>query len=86
MKRIEMDVFLRLHEMVTIPTLLSNSETWMLNKSERKGIDKIEIWAMKKMIGLPITTPTAAVIFMTGAMFATIRMDVKQLQNPSKRK
>ena len=37
----------------------------------------MEVWAWKSMIGLPKTTPTAAVIFSTGALFASIRIEMK---------
>ena len=79
MKRIEMSVILKLHETVTVPTMLYNSETWTLNKTEKKEIDKLEIYALKKMIGLPKTTPTGGLIFATGTMFASVRMEMKQI-------
>ena len=79
MKRMEMNVILKLHETVTVPTMLYNSETWILNKTEKKELDKLEIYALKKMIGLPITTPNAGVMFSTGAMFASVRIEMKQI-------
>ena len=79
MRNIETNVLLRLHQTVTLPTLLYNAEAWAINKSDRKEIDKIEIWAIKHMFGLPTTTPTPAVIFATEAMYASVRVDVKRL-------
>ena len=79
MKRIETQVLLRLNASVTIPTLLYNAETWILTKVERNTIDKIAIWAWKQMLGLPTTTPSSAVIFATGSMYASIQVDTKQL-------
>ena len=79
MRRIGMKVILKLHEAETIPAFLYNAETWTLNKSEKKIIDQAELYAWKKMIGLPQTTPTAGIIMTTGALFSTIRVEIKQL-------
>ena len=79
MKKIETKVLLQLHETVTLPTLLSNAETWILDAEERKETNKMEIWALKQMIGLPVTTPTPAVIFATGSLYTSIRIDKVQL-------
>ena len=79
MKRIETNVLIKLHDSVTIPTLLYGSETWLLTTEERKRVDRMELWAWKRMLNLPITTPTPAVVFSTGALYASIRIDIKQL-------
>ena len=79
MRRIEVDVLITLHNAVTLPTLLYNSETWPLNSSIRKELDRIELWTWKSMLGLPKTTPTAAVMVASGALFASIRVQIKQL-------
>ena len=79
MKKIETKVLLKLHETVTIPAYLYNAETWNLNNGEKKEVDRMEIWALKHMLGLPTTTPTPAVIFATGTLYASVRVNVKQL-------
>ena len=79
MKRIETKVLLKLHEAVLLPSLLSASETWILNSEERKEIDKIEFQALKTMFGLPPTTPRPAVIFVTGSLYGEIRVRSRQL-------
>ena len=79
MKKIEMEYILRLHEAVIVPTLLYDAETWPLNVTALTKIDKFEIWAWKSMIGLPKTTPTAAVMFSCGALYPSIRIKAKQL-------
>ena len=79
MEQVGMRVALQLHESVTIPSLLYNAETWTMNKTEKSIIDKAEIYAWKQMIGLPKTTPTAAIMFSVGALFASIRIEMKQL-------
>ena len=79
MRKIETSILLKLHETVTLPTLLFNAETWDINNSDRKEIDRMELWALKQMFGLPITTPTPAIIFATGTMYASVRVDIKRL-------
>ena len=79
MRKIGSKVTLLLHESVTVPTLLYNSETWTLNKTEKSMIDKAELYAIKKTLGLPKTTPTAGIVVTTGVLFASIRVEMKQL-------
>ena len=79
MKRIEMDYFIKLHEAVTIPTLLYDAETWPFNATTMACMDRFEVWAWKSMIGLPKTTPTVAVMFCCGSLYPSIRIKMKQL-------
>ena len=79
MKKIETRVYLKLHEAVTISTLLSASETWSLTNKEYNEMNKMELWALKRMFGLPPTTPTPAVVFATGTLYAEIRVKKRQL-------
>ena len=79
MERVGAKVVLQLHESVTVPTLLFNAETWTLNKTEKKMIDKAEVYALKKTLGLPQTTPTAGIVVATGVLFASIRVEMRQL-------
>ena len=79
MSKIEMDYIIKLHESITIPTLLYDAETWPLNATMSANLDRMELWAWKSMIGLPKTTPTAAVIFCCGALYPSIRIKTKQL-------
>ena len=79
MKRMGMKVILQLHESESIPAFLYNAETWTLTKTEKMMLDKAEIQAWKRMIGLPQTTPTAGIILTTGSLFTSIRIEVKQL-------
>ena len=39
----------------------------------------MELWALKHMFGLPTTTPTPAIIFATGTVYASLRVDMKRL-------
>ena len=79
MKRIGTRIAFQLHESVTIASMLFNAETWTLNMTEKKAIDRAEVYAWKKMLGLPITTPTAGVVVTVGSLFASIRVAKKQL-------
>ena len=79
MKQIGAKIALELHEVVTIPTLLYNSETWTINKTEKSFINRAEVYAMKKVLGLPKTTPTAGIVPSTGMMSASVRIEMKQL-------
>ena len=79
MREVGTKVILKLHEAETVPAFLYNAETWTLNKSEKKLINQTEIYAWKKMIGLPQTTPTAGIVITVGSLFATIQVETKQL-------
>ena len=70
----EMIALLKLHETTIIPTLLTNCETWVLQKEQQKKLERLELWALKKLIGLPTTTPTVAIIFLTGCLYTTQRI------------
>ena len=74
-----MKVLIKLHETETVTAFLYNAETWTLTKSEKKTLDQAELYAWKRMIGLPPTTPTAGIVFSVGALFASIRVEQKQL-------
>ena len=76
---IETQALLRLHESKIISQLLSNSETWVLKKEERKKLERIELWSLKKLFGLPQTTPSIAVFLTTGCLFTSQRIDQKQI-------
>ena len=74
-----MDYFIKLHEAVTVPTLLYDAETWPFNATTMACMDRFEVWAWKSMIGLPKTTPTVAVMFCCGSLYPSIRIKMKQL-------
>ena len=54
LNRVEALVLLELHERISIPCLLNNAETWILNKTETAELEKIEIQALKNIYQLPI--------------------------------
>ena len=79
MKPIGTKIMFQLHEAETLPALLYNAETWTLSAAEKKSLDQMEIYAWKQMLGLPKTTPNAAVIHTTGSLYTSIRVEMKQL-------
>ena len=79
MKRIQSSIMLKYHEAVALPTLLYGCETWDLKTIEMKQLERVELWALKKMFGLPPTTPNGAVRYTTGTMFMEVRIHIKQI-------
>ena len=77
--KMEVWALLKLHETTTIPTLLSNCETWVLGKEQHKQLERQELWALKKLFGLPPTTPNSAVMLLSGCLYTTQRIHQKQL-------
>ena len=80
LKAVKTKSLLRLHESYSISSILINCETWVLTKTDKEKLDKMEIWAYKKILNLPITTPTAAIFFETRSLFTSIRVVKKQLK------
>ena len=68
-----------LHETTTISSLLTNAEAWVLTKTQRESMDRIELWALKKLYNVPPTTPTLAVMIVSGTLFASQRIDQRQM-------
>ena len=78
-KKIELKALMKLHETCILATLLTNCETWVLNIGERDKIQKIELWALKKILSVPVTTPTPAIWFATGFLLTPVLIDKRQL-------
>ena len=78
-KNIQLKALLKMHNSCTVAALLTNSETWVLNQSERVKIERIELWALKQILDVPITTPTAAIWYITGFLMTSILIDKRQL-------
>ena len=79
MSKVQNQAMLRLHEMVVIPTLLANAESWTLTKTDEIFCERIEAFALKKIYGLPMTFPTVALVHVTGTLLTSIRIDKKKL-------
>ena len=78
-KNIQIKALLQLHESCTVTTLLANCEAWTLNKGERAKLEKIELRALKKLLDVPVTTPSLAIWYISGLLTTPILIDKKQL-------
>ena len=64
---------------MNIPSLLNNSESWSLTKSEEENLETIEIQTLKELFDLPLHTPNVAVIHTFGTLYTKQRVDKKLL-------
>ena len=78
-RKIQLKALLKMHNARTMAILLTNCETWVLNKGEREKLEKIELWALKKILDVPKTTPTPAIWYLTGTLTTSILIDKRQL-------
>ena len=78
-KKIQLKSLIKMHNACTVSGLLTNCETWVLNKTEREKIERIELWALKKILDVPKTTPTPAIWYITGSLTTSILIDKRQL-------
>ena len=63
----EIKAAIQYHQLIIVPKLLHNSETWSnLNKTEIKEIEKIYSQAIKRLIGIPYSTPTIGLFIELG--------------------
>ena len=56
-----------------------NCESWCLTKTDILNLEKAEIWALKRILNLPKTTPSVAIRYTTGTFYTKIRIGIKQL-------
>ena len=78
MRGIETKVILSLYETCVLPCLLNNAESWTLSISEEKKLDTIGIKLVKRLFGLPTTSPNVSVIFTFGLLYITQVIDKKR--------
>ena len=78
MKGIETNVILSLYETRVLPCLLNNAESWTLSISDEKKLDAIGIKTMKRLFGLPTTSPNVSVIYTFGLLYTTQAIDKKR--------
>ena len=79
MQRIGTKMSIMLHETAILSTLLYGCETWILDAKESSLVERTDLWAIKKLFGLPPTTPTPAVRYFTGTMFTDVIINKRQL-------
>ena len=78
MKGIETRVILSLYESRILPCLLNNAESWTLSVGDEKKLDAIGIKVMKRLFGLPTTSPNASIIYSFGLLYITQAIDKKR--------
>ena len=79
LRNIETTVLLELHDKVTIPGLLANSESLSLLKTESSELEKIEYQALRNLFDLPLHTPIPALIFTLGTIYTHLRIEKRRL-------
>ena len=78
MRGIQTEVILKLYESSIIPSLLNNAESWTLTRKDETRLDQIGIRAIKRLFGLPTTSPNAAIIHTFGIFYITQIVDKKK--------
>ena len=78
MRVVETKTILDLYDKCVIPSLLNNSESWTLSKTEETELDKIGIRAIKRLFSLPEKTPSIAVIYSFGLLYTSQLIDKKR--------
>ena len=71
LRGIETSVLLNFHEKQNISALLTNAESWTLNRGEKKHLERIEVQALKYLFDLLAHTPTPAIIFSLGTLYTS---------------
>ena len=77
MRGIQTEVILDLYNVRTLPSLLNNAESWILTKKDEQRLDSIGIRAMKRLFGLPTTSPNVVVMFLFGLLYKAQEIDNK---------
>ena len=78
MRNLKSTMLIELHETISIPSLLNNSESWLLTTTNTQELERIEVWALKRILNLPPKTPNAAIRYETGTLFVEVRIDQRQ--------
>ena len=78
-KEIGTSVLIDLHETTTISALLTNCESWKLNKKEKSELEQMETQSIKLLFDLPSHTPTPALIYTFGLLYTSLRVEKRQL-------
>ena len=79
LRGIEASVIIELHDKINLSALLTNAESWNLNKTERNLLEKTEIQTVKFLFDLPLHTPTPAILFTFGLLYTGHLLDQKRL-------
>ena len=77
--KIRLKALMKMHESCTVSTILTNCEEWLLNKGKREGFQKIELYSLKTILNVPVTTPNPANCYITGFLLTPLKIDKRQL-------
>ena len=72
-------LLLEMHDSINLSALLTNAESWNLNKGEKEELERIEINSLKLLFDLPTHIPTPAIIYSFGLLYTSLRVEQKQL-------
>ena len=75
----ELQVILELYEVVIIPGILFNCEAWTLTGSDIESLESMQIWAIKRLLDLPRTTPTTSILYSLKIPYVETRIIIRQL-------
>ena len=78
-KEVGTSVILELHDTITLSALLTNSESWTLNKTEKIELERMEIQSVKLLFDLPAHIPTPALVYAFGLLYTSLRVEQRQL-------
>ena len=67
-RKMQLKALLKMHNACTVASPLTNCEIWVLNKGEWEKLEKIELWALKKILDVSKTTPTPAIWYIIGQL------------------
>ena len=73
----ELQVILELYEVVIIPGILFNCEAWTLTGSDIESLESMQIWAIKRLLDLPRTTPTTSILYSLKIPYVETRITSK---------
>ena len=79
LNKIETSLLLEMHESINLSALLTNAESWNLNKGENEELERMEINAIKLLFNMPTHIPTPALIHSFGLLYTSLRVEQKQL-------
>ena len=79
LNKLETSLLLEMHDSINLSALLTNAESWNLNKGEKADLEQSEINAIQLLFDLPTHTPTPSLIFSFGLLYTSQRIEQKQL-------
>lgn len=79
MRGVKSWVLLILYKKSILPSFIYNRESWILTPSKEKYVNQIGIRELKRLFGLPTTTPKTAVIYSLRQLYMIQEIDKKRL-------